>query len=138
MRAAPGPGTAESRGASRAALRLRPGGDGKAGAEERLWFRGRTSHRERGCQGRGMCAPTSQGGRDVRCTPRRGLSPLPSVPGALWEPPAELRVGAHAAPKAEVMAKLVPGLPAPPGTVWGQTGLGGYGAPRGGIDEPQP
>lgn len=145
--------SAKTRGASWATLRLHlPPGQGRRGGHGSAAVvsespAGEGRHSKSGAtEGRGLRAPTSEGGRDVGCTPKWGFSSLPDTLGVLWEPPgrlgpaggsAELRAGARATPKAEVMANLVPGLPAPPppGTVWAQTGWGGW--LRGDMEVPQ-
>lgn len=117
VRAAPGPGN--RRKPQGIAGRPPPGRGRKGGRGRAAVVSGKDVTPGAGPPGPGDVCTHQPGGWDVGCTPKRGLSPLPGVPGALWEPPAELCVGAHAAPKAEVMAKLVPVLPAPADTVWG-------------------
>lgn len=117
----------------------RPGGEGKAGTEERLWFRraswgkdvtpGVGPPRARGC----MHPPARAAG--TWGAPQKGDS-CPSLAcwAPLWEPPcqlgptggsAELRAGTCTTPKAEVTANLVPGLPAPPQAQCGHERDGG-------------
>lgn len=105
-----GEGSPGTRGASWATLRLhlRPGGAGR-GRERRLRLpepRGKGRHGDSGAtEGLGLRAPP---GRVAGCE----LHPKEGLP-ALLEPPARPRGAAALAPKAEVTANLVPGLPPP-------------------------
>lgn len=120
-----------TRGASGATLllHLRPGGDGRE--------RGKAAAVSRARGGKGVtpragpprdggCGHPRGGWQDVGCTPKRGsLGGL----GPTGGPAEQLRAGARVAPKGEVTANLVPGLP-PPRARCGHGQGGGQGALR--------